>query len=105
MRALIRLTATAAIALGLTFFFHTNAQALNATEALVPTAEEAPDVPTSFAEPPAVGTKARCPVMGGVFTVTEKTEHSEYKGRHYAFCCSGCKPKFDKAPQNFLKNK
>ncbi|MCP4603715.1 MAG: YHS domain-containing protein [Proteobacteria bacterium] len=66
--------------------------------------EQAVIVKTAFDEKPAIGTKVKCPVMGGEFQVNEKTEFSEYKGKHYAFCCGGCKPKFDKNPAQFLKD-
>ena len=75
------------------------AEAAPAAGVAVPPAAE---VPTAFAAPPPVGTRARCPVMGGEFTVTEETQRSEYKGKHYAFCCPGCKPSFDKTPEKFL---
>lgn len=55
-----------------------------------------------LAEPIPVGAKARCPVMGNEFTVTEATARSEHEGQHYAFCCPGCKPKFDGAPNEYL---
>ena len=83
-----------------------------ATGVEAPKAEAAPTVPAgepkaegtpiAFDAPPAVGTKARCPVMGGEFTVSEGTERSEYKGKHYAFCCPGCKPSFDGDPEKYL---
>ena len=59
--------------------------------------------PKSFKAKPAVGTKAVCPVMGGEFTVTKDTQFSKYKGKYYAFCCPGCKPKFDQSPEKFVK--
>ena len=59
--------------------------------------------PRSFDKPPAVGTKATCPVMGGEFTVEKDTARSEYKGRHYVFCCPGCKSKFDANPEKYTK--
>jgi YHS domain-containing protein len=58
--------------------------------------------PVSFDAPPPVGTRARCPVMGDDFTVTEDTPRSEYQGRHYVFCCPACKPQFDANPQRYL---
>lgn len=66
-----------------------------------PAAEQG-QAPTSFDTPPPVGTRAHCPVMGHDFTVTEGTLRSEYNGRHYAFCCPACKPRFDADPQEFL---
>ncbi len=56
-----------------------------------------------FKKKPAVGTKAKCPVMGNEFTVSKETTFSKYKGKYYAFCCPGCKPQFDKTPEKYLK--
>ena len=61
-----------------------------------PAAEET--VTTAFDAAPEPGTKARCPVAKKVFTVTAETVTSEHNGKHYAFCCPGCKTKFDEAP-------
>ena len=58
--------------------------------------------PKSFAKPPKPGTKAYCPVMKEVFTVSESSPRSEHKGRHYVFCCPGCKPKFDANPEKYI---
>lgn len=58
-------------------------------------------VATAFDAAPAVGSKARCPVSKKVFTVSEATVSSEHEGKHYAFCCPGCKEKFDAAPADF----
>jgi len=60
---------------------------------------------TAFDSPQAVGTLATCPVLGGAFKIDEKTLHSEYKGKHVYFCCAMCKPKFDKDPEKYLKEK
>ena len=57
--------------------------------------------PKVFDKAPAVGTKAVCPVTGEEFTVTKDTARSEYKGKHYVFCCPGCKPKFDADPAKY----
>jgi len=68
-------------------------------------ASEAPAVtkaPMAFDEKPAVGTRATCPVMKGEFVVSETTDHSEYAGKHYVFCCPGCKPRFDADPKKFV---
>ena len=59
--------------------------------------------PTAFESQPAVGTKAKCPVMKQEFTVNDKTLFSQYKGKYYAFCCSGCKAKFDADPKKYLE--
>ena len=57
-----------------------------------------PVAPMSFANKPSQGTKAWCPMMKQAFFVSEGTEFSQYKGRWYAFCCKGCKPRFDADP-------
>jgi len=51
---------------------------------------------------PAVGTKAKCPVMGTDFAVTKETQSSVYKGKTYVFCCPSCKPQFDANPEKYL---
>ena len=61
------------------------------------------DAPTSFAEPPEVGTKFTCPVSGGVFEVESNTRVSFYEGRYYAFCCGGCQQDFDANPAHILE--
>ena len=57
-----------------------------------------------FAEKPANGTKAKCPVMKNEFVVKDDTQFSEHNGKHYAFCCPGCKPQFDENPDKFLRD-
>lgn len=57
--------------------------------------------PVAFDAPPPVGAKATCPVMKAEFVVTASTERSTHKGKHYAFCCPGCKPQFDADPAKF----
>jgi YHS domain-containing protein len=59
--------------------------------------------PMAFDKAPEVGVKATCPVSRQEFTITEKTVMSEHAGKHYAFCCPSCKPKFDKDPEKYLK--
>ncbi len=61
------------------------------------------DAPTSFAEPPEVGTEFTCPVSGGVFEVEPNTRVSFYEGRYYAFCCGGCQQDFDANPAHMLE--
>jgi len=78
------------------------AQAVESTPPDSPETETEAQPPTSFDSPPAVGTRVFCPVMRHAFTVTETTERSEHAGRHYAFCCGGCKPRFDANPTEFL---
>lgn len=65
------------------------------------TAAKAQPPPTSFAAQPAPGTRATCPVMKHAFTVTDKTVFSVYNGRHYGYCCPGCKAKFDANPTQY----
>jgi YHS domain-containing protein len=65
--------------------------------------EKGAEAKKSFDKPPPVGTEAICPVMGSKFKVTKDTTRSEYKGRHYVFCCSGCKPMFDADPGKYTK--
>ncbi len=55
-----------------------------------------------FDAPPAPGVKATCPVMKNEFIVKESSERSEHNGKHYVFCCGGCKPKFDADPGKYL---
>jgi YHS domain-containing protein len=63
------------------------------------------DAPTSFEKQPAAGTWAKCPVSGDVFRVGPDTEFATYDGRVYAFCCTDCKPDFDKDPAKFADKK
>ena len=50
-----------------------------------------------------IGKEATCPVSGKKVTVASDTAFSVYKDQTYFFCCPGCKPKFDKEPETFLK--
>jgi YHS domain-containing protein len=49
-----------------------------------------------------VGDKARCPISGEVFTVTDKSPKAEYEGKTYYFCCPGCEGKFKADPKRYL---
>ncbi|MDP8222422.1 MAG: hypothetical protein P9L99_03615 [Candidatus Lernaella stagnicola] len=62
----------------------------------------AAQAPTSFDAPQAPGTMATCPVMGGSFTITEKTDSAEHNGQYVYFCCPGCVSKFEADPEAFL---
>jgi Cu+-exporting ATPase len=42
------------------------------------------------------------PVCGMNVETTATAARSEYKGQTYSFCCSGCKAKFDHAPEQYL---
>ncbi len=70
-----------------------------AVAAPVPTAP-----PAAAAATPVVGAaeEATCPVSGEKFKPTADTPRSDYKGKSYAFCCAGCKKKFDADPEKFL---
>ena len=56
-----------------------------------------------FSSPQKEGAKATCPVMGDEFVIAKDTVHVEYKGKHVYFCCPGCKAKFEKDPEKYLK--
>jgi Cu+-exporting ATPase len=45
-----------------------------------------------------------CPVTGEkIASVKDAAGSSVYKGKTYYFCCSGCKPAFDKNPAKYVK--
>lgn len=91
-----------AMGLSMTCALETTAAAAPGVVEMVPPPTEAP---VAFDAAPPVGTKARCPVSGNEFTVAEGTPRSEYKGKHYVFCCPGCKPGFDADPEKYLGTK
>jgi YHS domain-containing protein len=66
-----------------------------------PASAAEPTAPASFDAQPAMGTLAYCTVMDQVFAVSDATAFSEHDGRHYAFCCEGCKARFDDNPAQF----
>ncbi|MCP4199997.1 MAG: efflux RND transporter periplasmic adaptor subunit [Proteobacteria bacterium] len=68
----------------------------------IPADPGSPLASNGFEGMPEVGTKAFCPVMKNEFTVKEDSESSVYQGKHYAFCCPGCKPTFEENPQKFI---
>ncbi len=44
-----------------------------------------------------------CPVSDEIVeSYTKASDYSDYKDTRYYFCCAGCKPKFDKNPEQFL---
>jgi len=56
--------------------------------------------PASKAKPAALV----CPVTGEkIASVKDAAGSSVYKGKTYYFCCSSCKPSFDKDPQKYVK--
>ncbi len=45
-----------------------------------------------------------CPITGEkIASVKEAAGSSTYKGKKYYFCCSSCKPAFDKDPAKYVK--
>ncbi len=47
--------------------------------------------------------KLQCPVTKDWFVPDEKSPKTVYKEKTYYFCCPGCKPQFDKAPEKYVK--
>ena len=47
-------------------------------------------------------TTVKDPVCGMEVKASSTGPHSEYKGQTYNFCCSGCKGKFDHAPEQYM---
>ena len=78
-------------------------QPTHAQHAELPQSENAPQGTNGFDGMPAPGTKAFCPVMQNVFTVTKETTSSRYKEKTYVYCCPMCKPMFDKNPEQYIK--
>jgi Cu+-exporting ATPase len=46
----------------------------------------------------------KCPVSGKEFTKSDASPKYEYEGKIYYFCCAGCKDKFGKDPEAYIKN-
>lgn len=44
-----------------------------------------------------------CPVSGEIIRKSDAAGTYEYNGKTYYFCCSGCKEKFVKNPENYVK--
>jgi len=49
------------------------------------------------------GEKVVCPVSGEEINKSEAAGSHEYNGKTYYFCCDGCKEKFLKDPEKYLK--
>lgn len=49
------------------------------------------------------GEKVVCPVSGEEINKSEAAGSHEYKGKTYYFCCDGCKEKFLKNPEKYIK--
>jgi len=57
------------------------------------------------AAPAAIPAPLVCPVTGNkIAAIKAAAGHETYKGKTYYFCCAGCKPKFDKNPDQYIKN-
>jgi YHS domain-containing protein len=48
--------------------------------------------------------KVACPVMGHEIEKSKAAGSMEYNGKTYYFCCAGCKDKFEKDPEKYIKN-
>ncbi len=46
-----------------------------------------------------------CPVEKQAFDKSKAVDSTVYKGKTYYFCCLGCKPKFLKNPEKYIKTK
>lgn len=47
--------------------------------------------------------KVTCPVMGHEIEKSEAAGSIEHDGKTYYFCCAGCKEKFEKNPEKYIK--
>lgn len=47
--------------------------------------------------------KAKDPICGMKVKKSAAAAESEYKGKKYYFCAVGCKEKFDKEPEKYIK--
>ena len=60
--------------------------------------------PVAKAKPAAKPVALVCPVTGEtIASAKDAVGSSVYKGKTYYFCCSSCKPAFDKNPQKYAK--
>ena len=60
--------------------------------------------PTATPKPAKPLVKLVCPVTGeSIASAQEAAGSSVYKGKTYYFCCSSCKPAFDKNPTKYIK--
>ncbi|UCE41554.1 MAG: YHS domain-containing protein [Candidatus Aminicenantes bacterium] len=49
--------------------------------------------------------KVKCAVSGSTFNKSDAFGSMEYNGKNYYFCCAGCKEKFEKDPEKYIKKK
>ena len=69
---------------------------------LLPTALFA--APAAKAKPAVKAAALVCPVTGDkIASVKDAVGSSVYMGKTYYFCCSSCKPAFDKDPKKYAK--
>jgi YHS domain-containing protein len=47
--------------------------------------------------------KVTCPVSGSTFNKSDAFGSKEYNGKTYYLCCAGCKAKFEKDPEKYVK--
>jgi YHS domain-containing protein len=60
-------------------------------------------LPANIKSVDAEGMHFVCPVMGDEGVVDSETLFTDYQGKRYYFCCAGCKPKFEKEPDSYIK--
>ena len=59
--------------------------------------------PMAFKTPPVAGTTVFCPVARQEFVVPQQdAPRATHQGKHYVFCCDGCKAPFVKNPNKYL---
>ncbi len=73
-----------------------------AAAALLTLAASASAAPVKAKAPTAKAAALICPVTHEkIASVKAAAGSSTYKGKTYYFCCSGCKPMFDKTPAKY----
>lgn len=74
-----------------------------ASALLIPSSALAASAKTATAHKAAAKICMTCPVTGAkIKSIKDAAGHSTYKGVTYYFCCSGCKPLFDKDPAKYV---
>ena len=64
-------------------------------------ADPAKYMKAAAAAPAAAAGEVTCVISGEKFVATAESPKSEYTGKTYAFCCPGCKKKFDAEPEKY----
>ena len=62
-----------------------------------------PEAQKGFEKEQPVGTAAQDPVSGQICHVNKNTPKAQVEGKHYYFCCPGCKDVFQISPESFLE--